>query len=429
MKIEPGFKWGKLSKRQKTVLAWWNSKKYKDYEGIICDGAIRSGKTVSMGFSFVSWAMVTFDRMNFGLCGKTIESFRRNVLGTLKTQLRSRGYTVTERKTENLVIVAKGNRANMFYIFGGRDESSQDLIQGITLAGLFCDEVALMPESFVNQATARCSVEGSKFWFNCNPAGPMHWFYRNWILKHKKRKLLYLHFTMVDNLSLSAHIRRRYESQYVGVFYDRYIKGLWVLAEGLIYRAFDKAKHIFDKEPDTEGDYIVSCDFGIQNANVFLLWRKEKGTKRWLCLDENVWSGRDEASEKSVKQLVDGLEEMLKGKKPKWIIIDPSAAALKVELRQRGYKTLNADNDVVNGIEDVITLLIAKQLGFSKKCKGTIREFGLYIWDAKAAERGEDAPVKKNDHCMDAIRYFVKTMRLVPKDKPENKKPQKMMFL
>lgn len=421
MKIA-GFKWGALSNRQKMVLNWWHpDSPYADYDGIIADGAIRSGKTVSMGFSYVIWAMTMFNNQNFGMAGKTIESFRRNVLGSLKLQLRARGYKVAERKSENLIIISKGGKVNNFYLFGGKDERSQDLIQGITLAGMFFDEVALMPESFVNQATARCSVDGSKFWFNCNPSGPMHWFYRNWILKHKDRNLVYLHFTMDDNLTLSERIKARYRAQYTGVFFDRYILGLWVMAEGIIYRCFDTKIHIIDEIPELEGDWIISADYGIQNANVFLLWRKEKGTNRWICVDECRWSGRDEQIEKSVNELVDGLETMLTAyqvKDTKSIILDPSAAALKVELRKRGYKVRSADNDVIDGIADVITMLIAGELAFSRKCKGTIKEFGLYSWDQKAAERGEDKPIKTNDHGMDAVRYFVRTMKLVKRAKP-----------
>ena len=240
------FKWGSLSCRQKKVLCWWHkNSRYKDYNGIIADGAIRSGKTVSMAFSFVVWAMSSYDRNNFALCGKTIASLRRNVLGTLKNQLRARGYTATERRADNLLVVAKGNVANSFYIFGGKDESSQDLIQGITLAGVLFDEVALMPESFVNQATARCSVEGAKFWFNCNPGSVTHWFYKEWVLKCKRRKLLYLHFTMEDNLTLSEEIKERYRSQYSGVFYKRYILGMWCVAEGLIYLQFAENEQRF----------------------------------------------------------------------------------------------------------------------------------------------------------------------------------------
>lgn len=169
------FHFSPFSRKQKQVLTWWcKDSPVHDKDGIIADGAIRSGKTVSMSLSFAMWAMSTFNGQNFAMCGKTIGSFRRNVLFWLKLMLKSRGYSVIDRRADNLIIIRKGDTENYFYIFGGKDERSQDLIQGITLAGVFFDEVALMPESFVNQATGRCSVEGSKFWFNCNPDGPYH---------------------------------------------------------------------------------------------------------------------------------------------------------------------------------------------------------------------------------------------------------------
>ena len=178
------FKFRPFSVKQLKVLTWWMPESPVSFnDGIIADGAIRSGKTLSMSLSYVIWAMQTFDGQNFGMCGKTIGSFRRNVVFWLKLMLKSRGYAVTDQRSENLIIITKGNKVNYFYIFGGKDERSQDLIQGITLAGCFFDEVALMPESFVNQATGRCSVDGSKFWFNCNPDGPYHWFKQNWIDK------------------------------------------------------------------------------------------------------------------------------------------------------------------------------------------------------------------------------------------------------
>lgn len=256
------FRWGALSTRQKKVLCWWHKDScYANYNGIIADGAIRSGKTVSMAFSFVVWAMSSYDRMNFAMCGKTIASLRRNVLGTLKNQLRARGYTATERRADNLLVVTKGETANSFYIFGGKDESSQDLIQGITLAGVLFDEVALMPESFVNQATARCSVEGSKLWFNCNPGSVTHWFYTGWVLQCKKRKLLYLHFTMEDNLTLTEDKKAWYRSMYTGVFYKRYILGMWCVAEGLIYQQFaeDEKRYMI---PQTEVPKLSHIEIG-----------------------------------------------------------------------------------------------------------------------------------------------------------------------
>ena len=178
------FKFKPFSKKQRMILNWWTKDSpVKDNDGIIADGAIRSGKTIVMSLSYVLWAMTTFSGQNFGMAGKTIGSFRRNVLFWLKLMLKARGYKVNDHRADNLVIVRKKNIENYFYIFGGKDERSQDLIQGITLAGMFFDEVALMPESFVNQATARCSVKGSKWWFNCNPQGPFHWFKVNWIDK------------------------------------------------------------------------------------------------------------------------------------------------------------------------------------------------------------------------------------------------------
>ena len=413
-----GWKWGDISRKQKFVLNWWtDNSKYKDYDGIVADGAIRSGKTVSMAFSYVMWAMETFQGFNFGMCGKTIASFRRNVLTVLKTQLRTRGYKVKDNKSENLVVISKGDKENNFYIFGGKDEASQDLIQGITIAGIFFDEVALMPESFVNQGTARCSVDGSKFWFNCNPAGPFHWFKQHWINKCRSKNLVYLHFTMADNLTLTDKIRKRYASQYVGVFFQRYILGLWVAAEGLIYDMFEKDKHVVDvSELSLEGNTYVSCDYGTQNATVFLLWQKESTSERWCLKREYYYSGRDNNKQKTDSELADDFEKWLAEDKPEKTIVDPAAASFIVELKKRGYSVKKADNEVRNGISDVSTALYKKNILIDKSCKHTLEEFSSYCWDEKRANAGEDFPVKMNDHCMDALRYFVKTMKLVKKD-------------
>lgn len=398
------FRWGAMSRRQKKVLSWWTKKsKYADYNGIICDGAIRSGKTVSMAFSFVLWAMHTYERENFAMCGKTIASFRRNVLGTLKRQLKARGYTVTEKRTENLIVVSKGNKANLFYIFGGKDESSQDLIQGMTLAGLFCDEVALMPESFVNQATARCSVEGSKFWFNCNPEGPQHWFYLKWILKCRKRKLLYLHFTMEDNLTLSERIKARYRSQYTGVFYDRYIRGLWVIAEGLVYE-FDE-KNITDEIPK-KGEYYISVDYGTVNPFSAGLWCVN-GDKA-VRIKEYYWNSRKEGKQKTDLEYVDEIIKLSEGYKVRKIVVDPSAASFIEALRRtRRFSVLKANNDVIDGIRRVSRYLQNDNIKIHRNCKSCIEEFGLYRWDSKSTT---DAVVKDNDHSMDDTRYFANTV-------------------
>lgn len=410
-KIKQSFKFKPFSKKQRKVLDWWcDASPVKDSDGIIADGAIRSGKTLCMSLSFVFWAMASFNGQNFGMCGKTIGSFRRNVLFWLKIMLASRGYTVEDHRADNLVEISKGSATNYFYIFGGKDERSQDLIQGITLAGVFFDEVALMPESFVNQATGRCSVECSKFWFNCNPDGPYHWFKTKWIDKRKEKKLLYLHFTMDDNLSLSEQIKERYRSMYSGVFYKRYILGLWAMAEGIIYDMFDSAKHVVHTLSNLiSSKYYVSCDYGTQNATVFLLWCKDS-TGRWICCREYYYSGRDEDAQKTDTEYADDLEKWLDGIKPEKIIIDPSAASFIAELKKRGYKIKKAKNNVLDGIRFVASLLNEEKIAIHESCENTIKEFASYIWDEKASEHGEDKPIKQHDHAMDAVRYFCYTI-------------------
>lgn len=426
-----------FSKKQRKILNWWCPESpVKDYDGIIADGAIRSGKTVSMSLSFAIWAMDTFNGQNFAMCGKTIGSFRRNVLFWLKLMLKSRGYQVSDHRADNLVIIRRGAVENYFYIFGGKDERSQDLIQGITLAGVFFDEVALMPESFVNQATGRCSVQGSKYWFNCNPDGPYHWFKINWINKstgylgkEKTEKIrakatakgqeaglkniLYVHFTMDDNLSLSEEIKARYRSMYTGVFFKRYILGLWAMAEGIIYDMFDADKHV-QKITDffrrlKDGERYVSCDYGTQNATVFLLWNKGNNGK-WYCVREYYYSGRAKGKQKTDGEYADDFEKWLDGVPIRAVIVDPAAASFIAELGKRGYRVLKADNDVEDGIREVASMLNMGLLVFCDTCINTIMEFGSYIWDEKAAQQGEDRPVKENDHAMDAVRYFVYTI-------------------
>ncbi|MFD1411711.1 PBSX family phage terminase large subunit [Lapidilactobacillus gannanensis] len=399
------FHFSPFSRKQMQVLTWWRWKGTKDKEAIICDGSVRAGKTVIMSLSYVLWSMIMFNDQQFGIAGKTIGSLRRNVIRPLKTMLESRGYSVHDARTDNMLIIRKGKKTNYYFLFGGKDESSQDLVQGITLAGFFFDEVALMPQSFVNQATARCSVEGSKLWFNCNPAGPYHWFKQEWIDKLEQKHALQIHFTMRDNPSLSDAIRARYERMYSGVFYQRYILGMWVLSEGIIYDNFSQETMIEDLPANTEYEkYYVSVDYGTLNPTVFLLWGKLGDT--WYCTKEFYYSGRESSRQWTDEQYVDAMDKFV-GKLKPTLIVDPSAASFITLLRARGYKVIKANNDVIDGIRATQTAMNTGKIKFSSTLKHLFAEFSSYIWDAKAEERGEDKPVKEHDHTMDAMRYFV----------------------
>lgn len=402
----PIFQFKPFSRKQRKLLNWWTyTSPVKDMDGIIADGAIRSGKTISMSLSFVLWAMTDYNGQNFGMCGKTVGSFRKNVLFWLKLMLRGRGFTVKDVRSDNYCVISHGNVTNYFYIYGGKDERSQDLIQGMTFAGVFLDEVALMPESFVNQATGRCSVDGSKMWFNCNPSSPSHWFKVKWIDKAKDKRLLYLHFTMDDNLSLTERTKARYRTMYTGVFYDRFILGLWVMAQGLIYPMY---KDAFAEPPEGKAEmYAISIDYGTMNAFAVTLWGKYNTV--WWAVDEYYYSGREKGITKTDDEYFADIEEWLKDIDGRlYTVIDPSAASFIALLRKNTarYNVKKAKNDVIKGIEQTMVALQRGIIKFSSKCKNTKKEFEGYVWDDSETE---DKPVKINDHAMDNIRYFVAT--------------------
>lgn len=395
-----------FSEQQQKVISWWLSK--PDMDGIICDGSIRSGKTVAMTIGFIFWSMTQFDRQNFALCGKTIEALRRNVTSQIAPWvegIEECPIIVTERRSENKIIIQMGGCVNTYFLFGGKDESSYTLIQGLTLAGVLFDEVALMPRSFVEQALARCSVTGSKYWFNCNPDTPQHWFYQEWVLRAKEKNVLHLHFTMKDNLSLSPNVIERYENLFSGVFYDRYIRGLWVVAEGLIYTMFNPKFHIVPTIDRPYECYMVSCDYGTINPMSIGLWGLCQG--KWYRTKEYYFDSRQRKRQKTDEEYYADLEQLIGALPVERVIVDPSAASFIECVRKHGRLYVQpAKNDVLNGIRDVATQLQQGNIFFNDCCKDSIREFGLYRWDEKATE---DRPLKTNDHAMDDVRYFVHT--------------------
>ncbi len=353
---------------------------------------------------FFLWSMANFNGCTFGLCGKTIASLRRNVIQNIGSWL-GNVLEVTEYRSENKLVVTndRGN-INVYYLFGGQDESAYKLIQGITLAGVLLDEVALMPRSFVEQACARCSVAGSKLWFNCNPAGPEHWFYKEWILPCQQKNLLRLQFTMADNRSLDEKIRLRYERMYSGVFYRRYILGQWCQAEGLVY-AFDRERHVAKSLPEW-GQYYISVDYGTLNPFSAGLWCVCDG--RAVRLREYYYCGRDKGVMRTDEEYYQALVELAGGLPITQVIVDPSAASFIATIRSHGlFSVRKAKNEVLPGIHLVATLLAGGVIQIGEGCRDAIREFGLYRWEEKGEQ---DRVCKENDHAMDDIRYFCATI-------------------
>lgn len=392
-----------ISPKQRKILAF----PYTNYDALICDGAIRSGKTAIMTIAFIDDAMKRYNGQRFGICGKTVDSAIKNIIVPyISTAYAKNKYRLQWKRSDKVLIVTKGRKTNVFEVFGGRDESSFALIQGRTLAGVLIDEVALMPRSFVEQACARCSVDGSKLWFNCNPESPHHWFYLEWIKEARSKNALHLHFDLEDNPSLSEDIIKRYKNSYKGVFYQRYVLGLWVVAEGLIYPNFDAHKHVCGGDTDVFGRYFISVDYGTLNPCSMGLWCVSGGIA--YRIDEYYYSGRDKQNLLTDEDYCDALEKLAGNRPIERIIVDPSAASFKAAIKRRGkYSIRDAENSVLDGIRVTSSLLQSGRLLFSDKCKDSIREFGEYCWDMEATE---DKPIKENDHAMDDIRYFCATV-------------------
>ena len=395
----------RFSPKQKRVLTWWmpgNPDHIRD--AIVCDGAVRSGKTMAMGLSFFLWAQSCFHGKKFGVCGKTIQSLRRNVLSEILPMLEGLGAVWQEKRSENLVTVRFLGHENQYYIFGGRDESSAAVIQGITFAGVLLDEVALMPRSFVEQACARCSVAGSRLWFNCNPAGPGHWFYKVWIQKAEARNCLRLHFTMEDNPSLTPRIRQRYETLYTGVFYQRFILGQWVQAEGRVYDFF--LPEMVGKAPESCDKWYISCDYGTVNPTSMGLWGRSGGV--WYRVKEFYFSSRQAMRQMTDAEYADALADLAGPRNITAVIVDPSAASFMEVLRRRGWRIQKADNDVLAGIRLTSDCLKDGKIVICEGCGDCLREMEEYVWDLSSGSR--DRVRKEHDHAMDDMRYFVATV-------------------
>ena len=406
-----------ISEKQKRILAF----PYSKFDAIICDGAVRSGKTSIMTVSFIRWAMENFNGCRFGLCGRTVDSCVKNLVVpyTQMTYANDR-YLIRWRRSDKILEVRRGKTVNVFEVFGGKDEASASIVQGRTLAGVLLDEVALMPRSFVEQALARCSVEGAKLWFSCNPASPKHWFYQEWILGREKHNALYLHFSMTDNPSLSEKTLERYRTMYSGVFYQRYVLGEWVMADGLVYPNFSEEKHTFsdtpflrdDGRPMPGAEFYVSCDYGIVNpfsAHLYVLY---KGV--CYCWKEYYWDSKNSDEygnrkpQRTDEEHYNAIDKLIGDIPVECIVIDPSATSMKETIRRHDkYVVTNANNDVIPGIGTVASLLDAGRLLVHTGCKKLIEEMGLYSWDSEAVE---DTVIKEWDHAEDDLRYMSHTI-------------------
>lgn len=415
-KNKGNFKWQPFSKKQLKVMTWWNNTSpMKDKDGIIADGAVRSGKTISMAPSFVIWAMEEYDECDFAICGKTIGSLKRNVLNTLKKQLHSLKYRYEHKRSENLLIVSKNNKTNYFYLFGGKDESSQDLIQGMTLAGIFFDEVALMPESFVEQGIARLSVEGAKFWFNCNPKNPNHWFKLNYVDKLIEKNILYLHFTMDDNLTLSEKVKERYKRMFTGVFFKRNILGLWVTAEGAIYDIFSNNKESYYTDNPDYDIIHIGIDFGgNKSAHTMVASGIKNNYSKLTALMSEKLPATGMTPQELYERIGDFIEKV-QNKFGQVSTLYPDSAeqtlinGIKAMIERRFPHIIvrnSIKNEIIDRIRCTTSLMASGRFFITRFCKTLEEAFENAVYNDKPKEQGKDERLDDGTSDIDTLDAF-----------------------
>ena len=403
-----GFQFQPFSRKQRQALYWWHpGSGHEHCRMMLADGAIRSGKTVAMILSFLRWSQTSFEDQDFILAGVTAGALTRNVLSPMFQMLETLGIPWEYRRSAGLIRIG----SSRYHVFGADKDNAQDKLQGMTAAGALADEAALFPRSFIDQMIGRCSVAGSRIFLNCNPNGAYHYLKTDFIDRADEIGMYRLHFTMEDNLTLSPEIRESYARSFQGVFYRQYILGEWVSAEGAVYPMWDDAENTYE-ETDSRMyagmRRYCAVDYGTVNPCVFLDARDDGRT--FYIAKEYYWDSAAGRRQKTDAEYADDLTAFLDGDRDVQIIVDPSAASFKTELRNRGYRVTDAVNDVREGISTTATLIGSRQVKAERnRCPCLLREMQSYVWDDRARRRGEERPLKERDHAMDALRYLCHT--------------------
>lgn len=398
----------------KQRAAWWALDKHRM---VVCEGAVRSGKSVGADHAFVDFAMHG-PPGNLLLAGKTQDSVTRNIIYPMM-DLFGTGLCRYNRGTREFYIA--GRRV---YVIGANDERSGEKIRGLTLAGAYVDEASTIPESFWKMLRSRLSAEGARMLATTNPDAPLHWLKRDWLDRADELDLARFSFRLEDNPYLPADYVEGIRREFTGLWYRRFVLGEWVAAEGAVYDMFDHDRHVVDSLPQISR-WWLAIDYGTAGVTHALLgglgddsrlyiareWRWDARENRRQLTDSDyserlrawVTSGADGVS------TVNGMPAPVPVERA---YIDPSAVSFSAQLRRDGWVTpRDADNEVLDGIRYTASLLASDRLRIHSSCEHLIREVSGYVWDTKAQSQGRDAPMKVNDHGVDALRYLCQTTR------------------
>lgn len=383
-----------LSDKQKKAIAQSNARIN------LWIGSVRSGKTYSSIIRFIA----SLQQEPYGdvmILGYNRDTIQRNVLEPLYQLL---GEPVPSVGCKNTKLFGR----NVYFV-GAHNESSIARIQGSTLAIAYVDEVAKLPKSVWSMLMTRLSVKNAILFGTANPDGPSHWLKLDYLDRRDKFDLQDWQFTLDDNPSLTEDYKNAIKSELTGVWYRRLIMGEWAIAEGSVYDMFNSDYHVIDDNPRWNQYTIIGVDYGTTNPFAAIAIGFNNLHRPFLVVEKELYYDSSKTGvQKTDAQYADMLEDFLANfPNNKYVYLDPSAASFEQELKRRGIKVLSANNDVTSGIRYVSSLIYKGDLQIHNSCKNLINEIQGYVWDLSLSQKGKDAPLKKNDHALDAMRYAI----------------------
>lgn len=363
----------------------------------ILDGSVRSGKTWITCVLWGIWVATMPIDKTYLMTARTLTTLKRNCLEPMVQLFGAENFSYS--------ISSKSGRlfGRNIQFEGANDAQAEAKIRGLTLQGAYVDEITLVPEDYFTMLLSRLSESGAKLFGSTNPDSPSHWLKKKYLDRADELSIYTDTFVIDDNTFLDPEYIAAIKSEYTGVFYKRFILGMWVIAEGLVYQ-FDAERHCTDEIPET-GEYYLSIDYGTMNPFSCGLWCVNGDHA--VRIKEYYYCGRETAEQKTDEQYADEVDALADGYNISSVIVDPSAASFIAELKKRGYKVQKAKNDVIDGIRITARFLEKGNIKIHESCKDAINEFGLYSWNDKSSV---DEVVKDNDHAMDEIRYFCNTI-------------------
>jgi len=379
-------------------------------------GAVSSGKTVASLLAFLFAVVRAPENGLIFIVGRTLDTIGRNVIEPLQQPMGPFGpfarYVHWNRGANTAVIFGR-----VVHLVGANDVRAEGRIRGATAALMYIDEASLIPEAFWVMCLSRLRVPGARLLATTNPDAPLHWLRQNYLLR-TDLNMRQWHFVLDDNPFLSREYVEDLKNEYTGLWYRRFILGLWCLAEGAVYDAWNPDVHVVKVLPHIVEWVGLGVDYGTTNPFAGELLGLGSDGALYFC-SEYYYNAklkhRQLSDHEYAKELLGWLDGVpipgstLRGVRPRWTAIDPSAASFRIELYQQGLPSVLADNAVLPGVRQFASLLATQRLYVHESCKALIAEIPGYSWDPKAAEEGRDEPQKVDDHCCDAGRYVVRT--------------------